>query len=63
MISEIKNENLIIYYSLNRYRDYLKKAMADGDDALEYTDLLDLYKETEEIINKYQRLIVEENRY
>jgi len=63
MISEIKNENLIIYYSLNRYRDYLKKAMIDGDDALEYTDLLDLYKETEEIINKYQRLIVEENRY
>ena len=25
MISEIKNENLIIYYSLNRYRDYLKE--------------------------------------
>jgi hypothetical protein len=63
MIKKISNENSIIYYSLNRYRDYLKNLLVTGNDALEYTEILDLLKSTEEVLEKYRKLIQEKGEY
>jgi len=53
----INNENIIIYRSLCLYRDKLIKMAQEGNDALSYSEIMDMLKSVLDLIDKYNLMV------